>query len=70
MVTKTIITSVGLEMTHQATNVAQNITQTTTITQMEPAGNQYRRQPTQGQLAYTKSSYTPPDRTKSCITQS
>ena len=43
MATKTIITKVELETTHQATNVAQNITQMN-ITQMEPAGNQCLRQ--------------------------
>lgn len=56
MATKTIITKVGLETTHQATNEAQKIAQTNTITQMEPAGNQYQRQQqTQRELAYTTS---------------
>ena len=49
---------VGLEITHQATNIEPNITQTNPINQMAPASNQNLRQQSQGKLAYTKSSYT------------
>lgn len=49
---------VGLEVTHQATNVAPNITQTNPIKQMAPASNQNQRQLFKGKLAYTKSDYT------------
>ena len=62
---------VGLEITHQATNVAPNITQPNTNNRMALASNQNLRQQSQGKLAYTKSSYThtQPNRITDCITQ-